>query len=450
MKGKKLLSYIGLAVALIFLVTIITISPDAKAQQPNRVALVVDFGGSHITRCIEFSESKITGYDVLRRSGLNVVVDASNPMGVAVCDINNTSGCPASNCFCKCQGSPCIYWAYHHLVSGSWQYSQLGASNYKVGNGDVEGWAWGEGAMGSGGAKPPVIPFDQICAPPATDTPVPTDTPIPPTNTPVPPTDTPIPPTNTPVPPTETPTPTDTPASDQEATSAPPPEAWFRLDQNPVAAGACTMLRWDTSHAQKIYLNEEEVELSGSREVCPTTPQEYELRVVGAEEEEQYQLTLGVTGSAPTATSGTTLQPTTAPASTASATPTSQPPAASASPTPTSKAQTEPSPSPTPDVQPGATATQAPTTSAEVTPSSTPMEVVQVNPTATPAQVAQAEAEAQQTSPDGEENSSSMDDQGGPEGDHKGSPLQLLGYVAFSLIVGGLLGWLIYIFKFQQ
>ena len=42
---------------------------------------------------------------------------------------------------------------------------------------------------------------------PPTDTPVPTDTPIPPTNTAVPPTNTPIAPTNTPIPPTDTPIP---------------------------------------------------------------------------------------------------------------------------------------------------------------------------------------------------------------------------------------------------
>jgi hypothetical protein len=439
MKDKKSFTYIGLVVALIFLVTIITTSPDAKAQQPNRVALVVDFGGSHITRCIEFSESEITGYDVLRRAGLNVVADASNPMGVTICDINNTSGCSASNCFCQCQGSPCIYWSYHYLENGSWQYSQLGASSRKVHDGDVEGWGWGEGAINTSGHEPPVIPFDQICAPPATDTPVPTNTPIPPTDTPIPPTDTPIPPTNTPLPPTDTPNPTDTPTPDEGATSAPAPEAWFRLDQNPVAVSACTMLRWDTSNAEEVYLNEEEVELNGSREVCPTTPEEYELRVVGAEEEEQYQLTLSVTGAAPTATPEVTSQPTTAPA----ATPTSTSQVNPASPTATSPAQTEAPPSPTPNAQPSATATRPPATSAGATPSSTPMEVVQVNPTSTPAPVAQAEAEAQQQPSVTEEDALSTDD-------HGASPLQPLGYVAFSLIVGGLLGWLVYIFKFQK
>jgi len=433
MKNKNFPTYTGLAIALIFLITATAFSPSAKAQQPNRVALIVDFGDSHITRCIEFSESKITGYDVLRRSGLEIVADTSDPMGVAICDINNTSGCPASNCFCKCQGSPCRYWAYHHLVNGSWQYSQLGASNYQVKDGDVEGWAWGEGSMGGEGSKPPLIPFDQICAPPATDTPTPTNTPIPPTSTPIPPTNTPIPPTNTPTP-------------EDEATSAPAPEAWFRLDQNPVEAGACTVLRWNTSHAQDVYLDGEEVDFNGDRQVCPMEAREYKLRVVGTEEEEHYKVTLGVTGSASTATPEAASQPTTVPASTTSATPTERAEAAPPSPTPesesSSQVQAVASPSPTPNVSENATTPQAPTTSAGATSSLTPMQAVQSTPTSTPAQVAQADTEAQQPSSTSEDEKS--------EGNNKRSLLLPLGYVAFSLIVGGLLGWLIYILKFQK
>lgn len=403
--------------------------PRVGAQQTNRVGLIVDFGDQYITRCVEFSESEITGYDVLRRAGLDVVVMASGGMGVAVCDINNTSGCPASNCFCKCQGSPCVYWAYQHLVNGSWQYSQLGASSSKARNGDIEGWAWGEGALNSSGAQPPVIPFDQICAPPATDTPVPTDTPIPPTKTPMP--------TNTPVPPTDTPVPTDTPEPEQEPTSVPTPEAWFRLDENPIDAGSCTMLRWDTSNAQEIYLDGDEVSIIGSREVCPTAPTDYELRVVGLEEEETFRLTLGVTGSAATATS--TPQPTAAPASpspTASpgeatlppASPTAQ--AAKATPTaPTSGTE------PTTAASPSPTETQGGASAATPAPSPTPAHIAQARPTATAARIAQMEDAEQEPSP--------------PNSGEARSPFFPIRYAVFSLIVGGLLGWLIYIRRFR-
>jgi hypothetical protein len=70
---------------------------------------------------------------------------------------------------------------------------------------------------------------------PPTDTPVPpTDTPVPPTNTPVPPTDTPVPPTNTPVPPTDTPEPTDVPPTDTPVpTDVPPTDTPVPTDDPP-------------------------------------------------------------------------------------------------------------------------------------------------------------------------------------------------------------------------
>jgi len=392
----------------VFILTVVALQPTTRAQQPNQVGLVLDFGDHYETYCVEFSESEITGYDVLRQAGLNLVVLGSGGMGFALCDINNTSGCPASNCFCQCQGSPCRYWSYHHLIDGSWQYSQVGASGYKVQDGDVEGWGWGEGVINNSGAQPPVIPFEQICAPQATDTPVPTDTPIPPTNTPVPPTDTP--------------------------TAVPAPEAWFRLDENPIAAGSCTMLRWDTSNAQRVTLDGDEVDIIGSRQVCPTTPTHYELRVVGLEEEKVFRLTLGVTGSAATATM--TPQPTAAPPSpTADAEATSPP----ASPTPQTAAGSEASPTATAPSSPTTEPTPSPSPlqPSKVPASATPVQIAQVRPTVTPARAAEAGG------------SEEGDQAAVPAEDDSPSPLLPIGTIAFSLIVGGLLGWLIYILKFR-
>jgi hypothetical protein len=392
------------------------LAPLALAQQPNRAGLVVDFGDHLITRCVEFSEPEITGYAVLRRAGLELVVDASNPMGVIICDINDTSGCPASSCFCRCQGSPCIYWAYHRLVDGSWQYSQLGASSQKVHDGDVQGWAWGEGAINDSGAEPPVIPFDQICLPP-TDTPTSTTTPVP--STPA------SSPTNTPVPPAATPT---------------PPElvVWFRLDQNPIEAGSCTMLRWDTSHARQVYLDGEAVGTNGSREACPAISQDYRLRVVGTEGEETYHLTLGVTGSGPVPTSPQ--QPT---AGTPSPSPTANPGEVTlppASPTALAVQTTSTSPASGPQstatTSSSPTGTQVPSSAPTPSPSPTAVQIAQVKPTATAVQVAQVEDAEQQPSTS--------------DSDESRSPFLPIGYAVFSLIVGGLLGLLIYILRIES
>ncbi len=185
--------------------------------EPNRVGLVIRYGDGRVeTYCVAFTEPEITGVEVLQRAGLDVIIDPTSGWGAAVCKIDG-EGCnyPLEPCFCQCQGTPCVYWAYYYQENGAWVYSGEGAGSRTVRNGDVEGWAWGEGEPGQG-AAPPLIPFEQICPLPtptptptatATATPVPTPTPVPPTPTPVPPTPTPVPPTPTPVPPTPTPVP---------------------------------------------------------------------------------------------------------------------------------------------------------------------------------------------------------------------------------------------------
>lgn len=125
----------------------------SQAQATNRVGLVVDRGdGVVVTRCVSFSENEINGYELLLRSGLELVVDQGT-----VCAIDGT-GCPATNCWCQCQGNPCIYWSYWHWLNGEWQYAQEGPGGHMVENGDIEGWVWGDGT-----APPPAVPFHQIC-----------------------------------------------------------------------------------------------------------------------------------------------------------------------------------------------------------------------------------------------------------------------------------------------
>jgi hypothetical protein len=413
----KLRTWIGY-LALIGLLMMSGIGADGQrthAQQPNRVGLVVQYGdGRLITRCVEFGESEISGYEVLTRAGLEIVANFDWGMGAGICAIDG-EGCPANNCWCQCQGSPCLYWVYHYLANGQWVYSNLGASSRYVHHGDVEGWAWGEGNPQSG-VQPPVIPFDQICVPPptATATPVPptaTATPIPPTATatPVPPTA-----TATPILPTATPTPL-------------PPEAWFRLDQNPVAAGDCTTVRWDVSHAQAVYLDGENVALNDSRQVCPTAPQTYRLRVVGAETEATYELVLGITGAA---SSFPTPTPTLPPSTVADPSPTADTTDANPSPSPSPTLRAEPqdeasSPTstPTPTAQTAlATATSLPSPSpTQAALSPTPARVAQAGPTPVPTKPAAASADEP-----------SM------------SPFIPLGYIVFALVAGSLLGWLVF------
>ncbi len=230
----------------------------AADKGPNKVGLVIRYGDGHVeTYCVTFQEPELTGVEVLRRSGVPIIVDPTSSFGQAVCKIDG-EGCnfPQEDCFCRCQqvGRECQYWAYYHLREGHWEYSGQGAGTYRVHPGDVEGWAWGSGSPGQG-AEPPVYTFEAICLPPTStptptwtstfpSTPHPTSSPtvpftrVPPTPTPsatwtpVPRTFTPIsptvPPTFTPVPTvpsTPTPTPSPSPRPSPTPSPTPPPRA---------------------------------------------------------------------------------------------------------------------------------------------------------------------------------------------------------------------------------
>ncbi|MBN1145967.1 MAG: hypothetical protein JXA78_01825 [Anaerolineales bacterium] len=140
---------------------------EVIGQGGNRVGLVVQFeSGSIEAYCIAFEEESLSGFEILQRSGLEVIADFSGA-GAAVCKIE-TFGCPVDRCL-DCQLPS--YWSYWHLEEGNWVYSQLGASLSQAHHGDVEGWRWGPG-------QPPeqVISFEEICTA-ATDTPTPSSTP---------------------------------------------------------------------------------------------------------------------------------------------------------------------------------------------------------------------------------------------------------------------------------
>jgi hypothetical protein len=147
MKPRKI-RYIPLTLVVLLTFLSRAGSPTTHAQQTNRAGLVVGFGdGTVIGRCIVFSESDISGYEMLMRSDLDVAAN-----GGAVCGIEGT-GCPASDCFCAVPD----YWSYWHLVNGAWRYSESGALLTTVHDGDVEGWNWGA-------EPPPTLLFHQICS----------------------------------------------------------------------------------------------------------------------------------------------------------------------------------------------------------------------------------------------------------------------------------------------
>jgi hypothetical protein len=153
----------------------------SQAQQGvHRAGIVVQFGdGSARTYCISFAGDSISGLDLLMSTGLEVKAEHYGAMGAMICKIG-PDGCdyPEQPCACQSYGPGGLYWSYHHLKDGRWVRSSVGASTYRVRDGDVDGWAW------SSGSPPPLYTFEQICGPalpPAptsthTNTPAPTST----------------------------------------------------------------------------------------------------------------------------------------------------------------------------------------------------------------------------------------------------------------------------------
>jgi hypothetical protein len=182
-------------------------------QADRRAGLVVQFSDTDVRKyCFSFEGDSISGLDLLLKSGLDIKVEAYGAMGAQVCKIDAT-GCdyPSQPCACQSYGPGGVYWSYHHLRDGTWRTSIVGASGYTVRPGDVDGWAWSDGAP-----PPETYTFEQIC--PAIQPPAPTATlPPPPTATPAP-----VPPSATPLPPA---TPTRQPEARATATNVPaPPE----------------------------------------------------------------------------------------------------------------------------------------------------------------------------------------------------------------------------------
>ncbi len=141
---------------------------ETNAQTSNQAGLVVRFSDDQTeTACVDFDEERISGLDLLQQSGLDFAIDVQG-LGALVCSIANT-GCPANDCLCQCKAGSCVYWSYWHRNESDWQYSQLGATNYQVEPGSVQGWSWGPGAVNEAVA-PPNYTFEEVCQLPATDT----------------------------------------------------------------------------------------------------------------------------------------------------------------------------------------------------------------------------------------------------------------------------------------
>jgi len=142
----------------------------------HRAGLAIFSGDNSLfTTCVSFTESTITGLDLLQRSGLAIETATNPTQGTAVCKIGHV-GDASNNCF----GSMPNYWSYWQLGENGWGYSVVGADQSQVVDGGVYAWSWGAGD------PPAILTFQNICEGVAFVLPTATETSIPPTDTPQP------------------------------------------------------------------------------------------------------------------------------------------------------------------------------------------------------------------------------------------------------------------------
>ncbi len=135
----------------------------AQSDGPHAGLIIVIDENEVLTRCLSLENEQLTGVELLRRADIPVLFSGGSG-SQAVCSLQEV-GCPASDCFCECKGTPCRYWVYYHRAAGgSWAYSAVGASGWTLRAGDVDAWVWGDGSL-----APPALTFAKIC--PATQPP---------------------------------------------------------------------------------------------------------------------------------------------------------------------------------------------------------------------------------------------------------------------------------------
>lgn len=140
----------------------------AAAAATNRAGLIVQFGDGEVKRyCVSFTEESITGFELLRRTGLPLVYQDYGAGSLALCKIGD-EGCdyPREQCFCRCRNTQtgCRFWGYYTIdrATGKWRSSEQGSGVRDVRDGDVDGWRWGTHQPNPN--PPPISTIDALCA----------------------------------------------------------------------------------------------------------------------------------------------------------------------------------------------------------------------------------------------------------------------------------------------
>jgi hypothetical protein len=148
-----------IAAALASMAAIVLGSTDlAAGDAQSRAGLVIRYDDDRVERmCVVFDEPSISGLELLERSDVPFLAERS-ALGSAICKVGER-GCdhPDEDCWCDYP----TFWGYWSRDSDDdvWTFSELGASDRDVKDGDLNGWSWGK----DGKPAPPADGFADVC-----------------------------------------------------------------------------------------------------------------------------------------------------------------------------------------------------------------------------------------------------------------------------------------------
>ncbi|MDQ3045757.1 MAG: hypothetical protein M3R06_11515 [Chloroflexota bacterium] len=126
----------------------------AATQSLNQAGMVVAYGDGHLTYVYAaFTESSISAFELLERSGLPYVSVEFGGLGQGICSIGDR-GCGPDTCrqnLCQSRGANAPFWhLFRQNERGEWDFLALGASGTRVEDGDILGWSWTSDEPGLG------------------------------------------------------------------------------------------------------------------------------------------------------------------------------------------------------------------------------------------------------------------------------------------------------------
>ena len=141
----------SLKIALLLLLTAWLVGGGAEtaATDPPQVAgLVIDYGNGAATySLIPLNQTEMSGLDLLKASGLNLLTVGSGGWGVAVCMIQEI-GCDLNSCrtrLCQSSDPTSPFWRYLRAPDDDgapWLFNNRGADSNPVLPGQVDAWFW--------------------------------------------------------------------------------------------------------------------------------------------------------------------------------------------------------------------------------------------------------------------------------------------------------------------